>query len=383
MSESISVNRVDCFVFRYPLETPVSTSFGVMNDRPMVLVRIEDKDGSFGWGEIFCNFPTVGAEHRARLVDSVLSPLITSRPFNTPEEAFDYLTEKVAVLAIQSGEPGPFAQAISGLDIALWDMKARRASQPLWRILGGSSSDIPVYASGLNPDRPEVLARELYTQGYRAFKVKVGFGDDLDRENLRNLRQTLDDSVQIMADANQAWTLDKAIESLRLLETYRLVWIEEPIRADRPWDEWVKLKENTRIPLAAGENISGTKSFNTAIQSKALSVLQPDIIKWGGLSKCISIAQKANRSGLTYCPHYLGGGIGLLASAHALAAVGGNGLLEIDANPNPLRSVFCGNLNKIVNGRANLGNMPGIGIEPDLSSIKRYQVNYGYKKLTV
>src|SRR5690242_5808334 len=109
-------------VYRAPIDTPVTTSFGIMRDRPMVLVTAEDHDGVEGFGEAWCNFPQVGAEHRARLVDSVLAPLATAAPFETAEALFRHLTAATEVLAIQSGEAGPFAQAIAGADIAVWDL---------------------------------------------------------------------------------------------------------------------------------------------------------------------------------------------------------------------------------------------------------------------
>ncbi|MCC2676318.1 MAG: Mandelate racemase/muconate lactonizing protein, partial [Ramlibacter sp.] len=145
--------RVEAFVFRCPIATPVRTSFGTMHDRPAVFVRVEDADGAVGWGEIWCNFPSCGAEHRARLLDTVLAPLATSRSFTGPAEAFEWLSARTAVLAIQSGEPGPIAQVIAGIDLALWDLCARRAGQPLWRYLGGTRDEVVAYASGINPDR--------------------------------------------------------------------------------------------------------------------------------------------------------------------------------------------------------------------------------------
>ena len=142
MSGPLRIRSLRALVWRYPLKTPVVTSFGTMRDRPMVLVRAEDVDGIAGWGEIWCNFPTVGAEHRARLVQGVLAPLATSRSFESPSDAFEFMTSDTAVMALQSGEPGPFAQAIAGVDIALWDIFARRAQQPLWRLLGGTSPKV-------------------------------------------------------------------------------------------------------------------------------------------------------------------------------------------------------------------------------------------------
>jgi L-alanine-DL-glutamate epimerase-like enolase superfamily enzyme len=109
--------------------------------------------------------------------DGVLAPLLTAQGFASPREAFEHLTRATAVLAMRCAEPGPFAQAIAGIDIALWDLSARRAGQPLWRFLDGAANPpIGVYASGLNPDAPEGLAAAGQSQGFTAFKLKIDFG---------------------------------------------------------------------------------------------------------------------------------------------------------------------------------------------------------------
>lgn len=361
--------RIEAFVFRCPIATPVRTSFGTMHDRPAVFVRAEDQDGAVGWGEIWCNFPSCGAEHRARLLETVMGPLLTSRDFTGPAQAFEWLTGKTAVLAIQSGEPGPMAQVIAGIDLALWDLCARRAGQPLWRYLGGRSDEIGVYASGLNPDRPQALAAARRDEGFRAFKLKIGFDEERDLANLAALRTLLGPQAPLMVDANQAWSLDQARHMAQRLREFDLGWLEEPLRADRSWSEWLALAETTDIPLAAGENIAGLPAFEAALQAGALAVLQPDLAKWGGVSGCWPVIERAQQAGLRYCPHFLGGGIGLLASAHVLAAAGSEGMLEIDANPNPLRTRLAGKLAQIDEGRARLGEQPGLGIEPDLQSL--------------
>ena len=374
MSEPWQIRSLRALVWRYPLKTPVVTSFGTMHDRPMVLVRAEDTHGLAGWGEIWCNFPSVGAEHRARLVHGVLAPLLTSRSFDEPAEAFEFLADRPAVLALQSGEPGPFAQAIAGVDIALWDLHARRAQQPLWRVLGGATPRVRVYASGLNPDWPADIAATRRTEGFRAFKLKIGFGKERDLANVAAVRGALGGDVDLMVDANQAWSLDTALDMATALEPSYIGWLEEPLRADRPWSEWQVLRDGTTVPLAAGENLAGDEAFDAALAASVLKVVQPDIAKWGGFSKGIPLARRIVAAGARFCPHWLGGGIGLLASAHALAAIGGVGMLEVDANPNPLRSATCGPLANVSDGCGVLNNRPGLGIEPDLAGLQAYAV---------
>ncbi|MBU2284947.1 MAG: mandelate racemase/muconate lactonizing enzyme family protein [Gammaproteobacteria bacterium] len=371
-TDPIELAQVEALVFRYPVDTPVRTSFGIMRDRPAVFVRVTDKDGAIGWGEIWCNFPACGAEHRAALLDTVMAPLLAGRRFDGPAGAYELLTRETAVLAIQSGEPGPMAQTIAGIDLALWDLCARRAGQPLWRYLGGTQSRIPVYASGINPDRPEDTALARRADGYRAFKLKIGFGDERDLANVASLRKALGEDVPLMVDANQGWTLEQATNMAQRLAPFDLGWLEEPLRADRPWSEWQALRKSCAIPLAGGENVLGADAFDAAFDAGALSVLQPDAAKWGGISGTWPVIQRALANGLRFCPHYLGAGVGLLASGHLLAAAGGGGMLEVDSNPNPLRTLLSPAIGRVVDGHVELGNAPGIGALSGMSRVAEY-----------
>jgi L-alanine-DL-glutamate epimerase-like enolase superfamily enzyme len=349
----------------------VRTSFGVMRDRPALFVRVEDAEGAEGWGEVWCNFPDCGAEHRARLLHGVFAPLaIGSEPSRVTGE----LASRTAVLAIQSGEPGPVRQCIAGIDIALSDLAARRANAPLWRHLGATSPKIRAYASGISPESPGEIAAECRAQGHRAFKLKVGFGATRDIANLREMRATLGDGAVVMADANQAWDLQEASSMTEKMRAFDLAWLEEPLRADRPWDEWGALASRAPMPLAGGENIAGLEAFDEALAARSLQVIQPDVAKWGGISGCLEVARRTLRAGLRYCPHYLGGGIGLLASAHLLAAAGGDGMLEIDSNPNELRTLTCGPVRDIREGWVTLNEAPGLGEAPDLAALERFRV---------
>lgn len=366
--------RVEARLYRHPIETPVRTSFGVMHDRPALFVRVEDSEGAVGWGEIWCNFPACGAEHRARLVETVFAPTLEGMDGSDPSRSSADLARRTAVLAIQSGEPGPIHQCIAGIDVALWDLAARRAGQPLWRMLGGTDARVRVYASGINPDAPERTAMECRDEGHRAFKLKVAFGRDTDLRNLRAMREAVGADATLMVDANQGWDAGTATSMARDMAPFDLAWLEEPLRADRPWSEWQALAAATRIPLAGGENLAGDAAFDEALRSGALHVIQPDVAKWGGISGCLAVARRALAAGRRYCPHYLGGGIGLLASAHLLAAAGGDGLLEIDANPNPLRTLTCGAVAKVRDGTVVLDEAPGLGREPDVKALEPFRV---------
>ncbi len=371
-SQAFTIRNVQAFCYRYPLSTPVVTSFGRMLNRPAVFVRVEDGDGHIGWGEVWSNFPSVGAEHRARLVNEILAPAIVGRAISEPSEIFEAVTQGTSVLALQSGEAGPFAQAIAGIDLAIWDLDARRRNVPLWKLLGGNSRTIKVYASGINPTGSREMAEAAMARGHRSLKLKIGFEPAADRANLASLRTLVGGGV-LAADVNQGWTIERALDLAPTLADFNLAWLEEPIRADRPWQEWRDLRKQARVPLAAGENVASHAGFAQVLGDDVLAVVQPDIAKWGGLSACAVIARNILKSGKTFCPHYLGGGIGLLASAHLLAGVGGDGLLEVDSNDNPLRDRFCGPVASVKDGMVTLSEDAGLGIEPDLASIEQYR----------
>jgi D-galactarolactone cycloisomerase len=372
MTSPFKIRSLQAFCYRYPLATPVVTSFGRMLNRPAVFVRVEDEDGMAGFGEVWCNFPANGAEHRTRLINETLAPALVGRMAAGPGELFDLLTDGTAVLALQSGEPGPFAQAIAGIDLAVWDLFARRQDKPLWRLLGGNAPVIKVYASGINPAGARQTAEAALARGHRALKLKIGFEPAADLANLASLRDLVGTGL-LAADVNQGWSLERALQLVPQLTEFKLAWLEEPIRADRRWRDWKTLRKAVRVPLAAGENIASREGFAQALGDDVLRVVQPDIAKWGGLSLCAPIARDILKAGKIFCPHYLGGGIGLLASAHLLAGVGGSGLLEVDINDNLLRDRFAGPIAGISDGTVTLGEEPGIGIAPDLAAIENYR----------
>ncbi len=378
-TEAVAATRiadVQALVFRAPVAIPVRTSFGTMRDRPMVLVRIEDDEGAVGWGEVWCNIPDCGAEHRARIVALVLKDMLIGRPAHDPAALFADLTARTRILMLQSGEPGPFAHCIAGIDIALWDLAARRRGMALWRLLGAGDPAVRVYASGLNPDRPERLAAKKQEEGHTAFKLKIGFGAARDAANLRALFEALGPAATVMVDANQAWTLAAAIDAVQALGEFRLAWLEEPLAADAGWDQWRVLSAQSPVPLAGGENVAGDAAFDSAIAAGALAVVQPDVAKWGGITRGLPLGRRIRAAGLRYCPHFLGGGIGLLASAHLLAAIGGDGLLEIDSNDNPLRTLLMGPLQRVANGACRLDEEPGLGTAPDPHALRAFAVGY-------
>ena len=359
-------------MLRAPIATPVANAFGAMTNRPALFLRISTSDGAWGWGEVFCNFPQVGAEHRARLIDSIFVPLLVGVAADDPASVRVLLEQRTRQMAIQCGEPGPFAQITGAIDQAMWDISARRAGVPLWKLLSGQST-VRVYASGIGPENVDAIAAAKRDEGYRAFKLKVGFAAQRDVANLAAMRDVLGPDATIMLDANQAWGPTDAADRIAELAPYAPHWIEEPIGADQSPAAWRALASASAIALAAGENLRGRDAFAQAIDDGYLAFVQPDVGKWGGISGGLDIARYAATRNVAYCPHWLAGGVGLAASMHALAASGSSGgYAEVDANPNPLREeVFPFT---VEDGMVTLSNAPGLGVEPELSRLARFIV---------
>ena len=358
---SFVIEKATPFVLRSPIKIPVRTSFGTMTDRPALYLLLEDTTGRSGIGEIWCNFPACGADHRARLLETAILPALIGKAFSDPEHCFYTLQKQFRGLAIQSGEPGPVEQSIAGIDIALWDLISKRLELPLYKLFGGKPV-IDVYASGINPTNTAKTLNACQNAGYNAFKLKIGFGNEIDYPNIEHICSNLGTGQQLMVDANQAWNVDEALQQVEKLGDYPLQWLEEPILADAPFEDWNKIAAASAIALAAGENMAEQQTFLDANASRWLTVMQPDMCKWGGFTGVLPVAKHALDNNKRYCPHFLGGGVGLAASAHILAAVGGGGSLEIDSNPNPLReALFSPSVN---NGKMVLSDEPGLGINP-------------------
>lgn len=366
--------KVNLYCLSYPLSTPIETVMGVWTARPAVLVRVEDAHGLAGWGEIWCNFPPHGAEYRTKLAQAVLPNVVPHIDLGQPFETFRRVRDRLKLLSLQAGEGGPADGIASGLDIAVHDLVARRAGLPLVRHLGGTADKVQAYASGMDSRQRAQLIPNARDMGFDKFKLRVGFGLQSDMQTLESLDQLLQPGETIAIDANQAWTLPDVDSLSGHLRASNLAWVEEPLPVDRPASEWAQAASLIQQPLSGGENMRSMAEFEAACANDTLQIIQPDICKWGGLSEVSTIARCAASVGKSYYPHFLGSGVGLIASAHALAAFNSSGMLEIDVNENGLREMLAGDFLSLSEGCVAVPEQPGIGLDPDLDLLNELLV---------
>lgn len=373
LESPLAIAAVEPFILRIPLETAVKTPMGMVDSAIALLVQVRLKTGETGWGEVWCNFPRYGAYHRAVVIKRTIEPFVTSREFAGPAEAWAAMHQAANVLRLQSGENGPVSAAIAGVDIALWDIVGKRLQQPLWKLLGGQQGEVGTYASLGRSHGFESLVEDGLKRGFRGFKLRC-WGDSAEHiEAYVKARKMIGSDMELMADCNSSWPLDKAAAWSQRFEPLRLSFIEEPIPVDSPVEAWQELSRQAPTRLAGGENMLTESMFDSALASGAFGVLQPDVCKWGGISGGLPMVRRIVKAGLRYCPHIFSGAPGLLASGHLLAAANTkDGLLEYGIEYNPPRDDFV--KQPLRDGRLLLGDTPGLGADVDLERLARYRV---------
>ena len=248
MTEPIRVARIETVRLRAEASGLPSSSHGTMRARNGLLVKVEDAGGAFGWGEVWCNFPPHAAASRQQLLEAVIAPELVGERFAHPRQVRPHLEARWTRMATHVGEPGPFGHCIAGLDMAVWDLQARRRGQPLATLLNGAPADsVPVYASTLDPARAPALAGELVAAGHNAFKVKVGHDADRDEALVHSVREAIGAGPAIMVDANQAWSVAEAAAAINRLARHGVSFAEEPLSALAPVEDWVDLARQTDV----------------------------------------------------------------------------------------------------------------------------------------
>jgi L-alanine-DL-glutamate epimerase-like enolase superfamily enzyme len=319
-----------------------------------LLVRVTASNGVVGWGEAFWG---ATATVMAALNERV-SPLARGQDVNDAE-----LTPRLERVLHNLGRAGPVIHAISGLDIALWDIRGKLAGAPVHALLGGRRwQRVAVYASLLRYEGSVELVRRnvarALERGYRQIKLH-----ERTAEAVAATREVTGPDIPIMVDVNCAWLPDAATAAVTAMAPSKPFWVEEPIWPPEDFAAMAKLRRATGIPQAAGENASGALDFRKMIEAGAVDYVQPSVIKIGGITTLWRIATAAEADGITCVPHVPFFGPGYLATVHVLAAKQRESALE---------RFFCdlahmpyGKTVPIVDGYVEVPDGPGLGADPD------------------
>jgi L-alanine-DL-glutamate epimerase-like enolase superfamily enzyme len=298
----MKITSLQTTCYRIPLPRTLSDStHGSMSHFQLVTVQVRDQDGAEGLGYTYT--PGRGGTAIRALIESDLAPSLVGQEGDDIEDHWNLMWRDLHFV----GRGGIASFAISAVDIALWDLKARRHGVPLWQLLEGTDHRVPVYGSGVDLDfsLDELLqqAESFLEQGFRAIKMKVGhpvLQTDLDRVGA--MRELLGTEVPLMVDANMAWTVEQAIEAARALQPFNIYWLEEPTAPD-DFPGHARVAKEGGLPIAAGENLHTQREFEMLIASQGVAFPEPDVANVGGVTSWLKIATMAEQAGLPVTSH--------------------------------------------------------------------------------
>ncbi len=371
MTDTIADVRV--VLIKAPLDLPIIAPFGRVDVRHNLLVRLRLASGVEGLGEVWANFPPWGCPERVEILRRVVRPALVGERLDEPGRLFGKLARAMRGLANQMGAPGPFQQALAGVDIALWDAHARALGRPLRAVLaeGSAAPDVAVYATNLPIDRPEMIAA-MASKGHTRFKVKLPADAAAGVAHLPAARAAAGDRP-LMMDASQGQSPESLLSILDALQAARLDWLEEPFPVDdaAAYRQWHGVAG--RPPLAMGENSYGETGFRVLLDEIDPDWAQPDITKTAGITMGGRLIAMSRARGKKVALHMYGGPVGLYASAQLAAARGDVDLVEMDAKPNPLFAHLV-SPPVVDGGRLRLPDGPGLGIALDPAVLARFDV---------
>jgi D-galactarolactone cycloisomerase len=351
---------------------------GLVRARTTCLVRVVTEDGVTGVGEAF-GPPRVIAAHVEELA-----------PLFVGQDPFDHEACVARALSgrYHCGRTGLHVAAVSGIELACWDVMGKVVGMPVAKLLGGWNRDeVVAYAStgyfSEERGRFEAFIEAAVAEGFRHIKIKCGAGLESDLERVETVRRLAGEDVEIMVDLNGNYTADLVLQLARELDGYRVGWLEEPVPPeDLPG--YARIRQGCRLPIATGEAEALRTGFRDLISHRLIDVVQPDVTACGGLTEAKAIVRMAQAWNIRFSPHVWGGAVSLAASLQLCAAIPPYPhverepeplLFEYDRGPNGLRDDLFATPLEIVGDRITIPQRPGLGIELDWSAVERYRID--------
>ena len=389
----MKINSIKSHVLRYELDKELGYSQQYYKHRTAHLVEVETDEGITGWGE--CFGPGNIALANKYIVEKVIQPLIIGEdPINK-----EYIWHKVYNLLRDSGQKGMPIQALSGIDIALWDILAKKAKLPLYQLLGGKTNNkIPVYGYGMMLQKKTVEelcelfkkeANQIKEKNFKAMKMKVGLGPKDDLKLVSAVREAIGDNFKLMVDANHAYNKNDALYVGRGLDEMDIYWFEEPV-APEDYDSYRELKDKLKTNIAGGEAEFTKYGWNQLIKNNCIDIAQPEVCGLGGITEYLKISALAQANFIPIVNHVWGSALSVAVNLHLLTSLpdmpGGlfptKSMLEFDTTE---KNIFITDLAeekfsildqvKDKDGFISPLENIGIGINPKKDFIKEYEYN--------
>ena len=389
----MKITSIKSHVLRYELEHELGYSQQYYKNRTAHLVEVETDEGITGWGE--CFGPGNIALANKFIIEKVIQPIIKGEnPTNK-----EYIWHKVYNLLRDSGQKGMPIQALSGIDIALWDILSKKANLPLYQLIGGKSNNqIPVYGYGMMLQKKPVdqlielfqkEAKEIKKKNFKAMKMKIGIGPKDDLKLVKAVRETVGDDYKLMVDANHAYNLSDALYVGRGLDELNIYWFEEPV-APEDYEGYKELKQKLKTNIAGGEAEFTKYGWNQLIKNKCIDIAQPEVCGLGGITEYLKVSALAQSNFIPIINHVWGSALSVAVNLHLLTAQpdmpGGlfpfQSMLEFDTtDKNIFITDLCNeNFSVLDQVKKNDGYVKpienvGIGINPNKDFIKKFEIN--------
>ena len=373
----MKISRIEAYVAEQQLDRPFYFSQFEFQARQIALVKVVADDGTYGWGEGY------GPATVVKAGIEFLAPLVVGED---PLQV-EAIWSKMHLRSLDYARRGVLVAAISAIDIALWDLRGKLLGQPVSVLLGGRRREqVRVYATGLyfskTDDQVGALVEEaqLYAaQGFSAIKMKVGLGVQTDLRHVRAVRQAIGDDIELMVDANHAYSLSEALTFARLIEPLGISFFEEPLSPE-DYHGYRELRRQTPIAIAGGECEYLLAGFSQLLSQRCVDIAQPDICGAGGLTEVKRIAALASAFQTNVIPHSWGTGIAFAAGLHLVSTLDPvpgrlrmpEAMLEMDRSESALRDTLTQPQFKQADGRVAVPTAPGLGVDIDPDYLARY-----------
>jgi D-galactarolactone cycloisomerase len=361
-----------------PASGQVFSRSGVRNTRSTTLVQVDTDEGISGIGS---------ASGNGELIETIVAKVLKPMLVGMDPTAIDAIWDKAYYRGghKEFGTRGIGVVALSGVDVALWDILGKARGEPLYKLLGGKVRDkVAVYATALYPEEVSKVVKRAYDfaeQGFHGVKIKVGFDLDQDIRIVRAVRQELGKDFIVMTDANQGYSVDVGLKAAAAFADCGAFWLEEPLFVE-DIEGHALLRNKGKVPIAVGENLHMCYGFENFVARGAVDFLQPDVARAGGISEVRKIAAMAAKNKVPVSFHTWGDAVALAASVHLSAAIQECIVMELDYTYNPLREELLKTPVVFEKGFLIPPDKPGLGVELDPAALQRFAFS-GNEELTV